>query len=250
MSTMRPERTAVILGGSRGVGRAIARYLAERGVTHLFNVFLEQVEAAESLTRELESCGVKVTSLQYNLGVAEDIQTMAERIRKLTSQIDYLVHCVALTTFKPLMRVRPNQWDLTMAVSTRSFVHVVQLLSDLMPRGSSVVAISSTGSQRFNANYGALGVSKSALESTVRYLAVELAGKGIRVNGVISGLLGGASLPLFPEIQEVVKQTLERTPSGRLGTPDDIAEAVYFLLTGASWMTGQHLILDGGFCLT
>ncbi len=232
------------------MGRAIAKHLAKNGVGILCIIFLEQEDSVRSLAEEVSGYGTTVIPLRYNLGSVDDILAMSNEIHKITPHIDYLVHCVALTTFKPLMQVKPNQWDLTMSISVRSFLQSVQQFSDLMNAESSIVAVSSTGSQRYNANYGALGTSKSALESTVRYLAVELAAKGVRVNGVISGLLGGDSLPLFPEIDEVVHETLKRTPMGRLGTPDDIAEAVYFLLGGAAWMTGQHIILDGGFCLT
>lgn len=250
MTPTHTNRVAVILGGSRGVGRSVSLHLAQNGVEKLIVIYLDQEDAVQSLIEEVKPLGTTIIPLRYNLGVADEIQSMGRHIHELTDQIDYLIHCVAITTFKPLMQVKPNQWDLTMGVSVRSLLHAVQQLSDLMNAGSSVVAVSSTGSQRYNANYGALGIGKSALESTVRYLAVELGAKGIRVNGVISGLLGGSSLPLFPEIDQVVNETLKRTPMGRLGTSEDVAEAVYFLLTGAFWMTGQHIILDGGYCLT
>ncbi len=243
-------RTALITGGSRGVGRAIALALAKDGVDHLLINYLEQDATMRALQEELENDGIRVTPLRYNLSQPDEIRQMADSVRTHTDHLDHLAHCAALTTFKPLHQVKPNQWDLVMNVSTRSFLVVVQQHLDLLKVGSSVVAVSSTGSQRFNQNYGALGVAKSALESTVRYLAVELALKGIRVNGVISGMLGGDSLPLFPEIEEVVKYTLQRTPAGRLGTPEDVAEVAVFLLTRAQWMVGQHVILDGGYCLT
>ena len=92
--------------------------------------------------------------------------------------------------------------------------------------------------------------AKATLESIVRYLAVELASQNIRVNGVISGLIQGKTLPFFPNIEEVIDITLNRTPAKRLGTPEDVVEMVTFILTKAAWLYGQNIILDGGYCLT
>ncbi len=244
------DKIALITGGSRGIGRAIATILAQNDVQTLFINYLENDEKAEQTRLFLEEKGVKVHLLKSNLGFPNDINALFETVESLTDRLDYFVHCTALTTFKPLLAVKTNQWDLTLNISARSFLQCCQKCVPLMTNGGSIVAISSTGSQRYNPNYGALGVAKMTLEGIVKYLAVELADKNIRVNGVVSGLIQSDTLPPFPQIEEVINETLRRTPANRLGTPEDVAELVLFILTKAKWLYGQNIILDGGYCLT
>lgn len=247
---MPDPKTAFITGGTRGLGKAIAQGLAAVGVRDIFLNYVENDAAAEQTRLELSEKGMNVHLLKYNLAFPAEISSMFERIGAATTQIDFYVHCAALTTFKPLSAVKPNQWDLTLNISAKSFLQCVQGCVPLMANGGKIVAISSTGSQRFNMDYGALGVAKSTLESMVRYLAVELAGRKIQVNGVVPGMISGDKLPPFPNLDEVVAETLRRTPAGRLGTPEDVVKTVLFLLTQADFMYGQNIILDGGYCLT
>ncbi len=244
------DKIALITGGSRGIGRAIAELLAEETVGTLFINYLENDETAEQTRIQLEEKGVKVHLLKYNLAFTNEIAALFDALESQTDRLDYFVHCAALTTFKPLHTIKANQWDLTMNISARAFLQCAQKCLKSMSYGGRIVAISSTGSQRFNFNYGALGVAKATLESIVRYLAVEFSDKNIQVNGVVSGLIMGNTLPPFPEIEAVVNETLRRTPARRLGTPEDVAELVLFLLTKGSWLCGQNIILDGGYCLT
>ena len=244
-------KTALIIGGTRGIGKAIAVHLAqENAINTLILNYLENDATAEATRTLIEAQGVKVHLLKYNLAFPNEITALFEAVESLTDTLDYVVHAAALTTFKPLSAIKTNQGDLTMNVSARSFLQCCQKAARLMPNGGSIVAISSTGSQRYNLNYGALGVAKATLESIVRYLAVELAAQNIRVNGVVSGLIQGETLPFFPNIEEVIDITLNRTPAKRLGKPEDVAEMVTFILTKAAWLYGQNIILDGGYCLT
>ena len=119
-----------------------------------------------------------------------------------------------------------------------------------MPSGGSIVAISSLGSTRVIPNYGAMGPAKSALESIVRYLAVELAAKNIRVNAVCGGIIETDSIMQFPDAENYLKEIVERTPAGRIGKPEDIANAVLFLCsTAAEFVYGHVFIVDGGLSL-
>lgn len=250
MQNSQQSKTVLITGGSRGVGKAVAQHLAKGTVDTLFINYLENDAAAEMTQRDLEALSARVYLLKYNMAFPEEINMMFEAIRTQTGHLDFFVHCPAITTFKPLCKVKPNQWDLTMNVSAKSFLLCAQACIPLMEKGGQMVAVSSTGSRRYSPNYGALGVSKSTLEAVVRYLAVELASQNIRVNGITAGLLQGESMPPFPEIETTIEETLKRTPAGRLGTPHDVAVATHFLLTQANWMYGQNIVLDGGYCLT
>lgn len=243
------QKTAFLTGGTRGIGGCIVRTLAARGVTRFFLNYLQNDAAAFEIEKKLKAGGAEVFLLKYNLAFPQEISQMFAEINRHTTHLDYFVHCAALTVFKPLHQVKPNQWDLTLNISTKSFLQCARACLPLMPQRGKMVAVSGTGSRRVTLDYGALGVAKSALESTVRYLAVELAPRNIRVNAVTAGLIESENMPPFPAAAEMKKETLRRTPAGRLGTPEDVAEAVLFLLTGADWMCGQCLVTDGGFSL-
>ena len=119
-----------------------------------------------------------------------------------------------------------------------------------MKPGSTIVGISSLGSTRVLENYVLVGASKAALEAVIRYLAVELAPQGIRVNGVSGGVVETGALEHFPNKEEMLAWSAKRTPAGRLVEPDDIAATVEFLCSpGAEMIRGQTVIVDGGFSL-
>ncbi|HKI91040.1 MAG TPA: SDR family oxidoreductase, partial [Gaiellaceae bacterium] len=133
--------------------------------------------------------------------------------------------------------------------NARALLALARATAPDMEPGSSFVAISSLGSQRVLANYVLVGTSKAALESIVRYLAVELAPRGIRANAVSGGVVETGALEHFPNKEEMLA-TVERTPAGRLVQPDDIAAAVSFLCSPAAEMVrGQTIVVDGGFSL-
>jgi len=250
MKEHQKKKTALIAGGSRGIGKEIANQLAEKAIDTIFINYVENDDAANQTRLLLEEKGVTVHLLKYNMAFPMEIKAMFAEISNTTKHLDYFVHCTALTAFKPLHKVRSNQWDLTMNISARSLLQCAQACIPLMENGGKIVAISSTGSQRFNPNYGSLGVAKATLESIVKYLAVELSENNIQVNSVVGGLIQGDKLPQFPAIERVIEETLKRTPARRLGKPADIAKAVLFLLTQAEWIYGQNIIVDGGYCLT
>jgi enoyl-[acyl-carrier protein] reductase III len=125
----------------------------------------------------------------------------------------------------------------------------VQKCADIMDEGK-VVAVSSLGSGRVVPNYGAMGPTKAALESIVRYLAVELAPRGIRVNGVSSGLVETSGIKKMPGISRLMAEASARTPANRIGTPEDIADVIMFLVgPSARWICGQTILADGGYSL-
>jgi enoyl-[acyl-carrier protein] reductase III len=241
-------RRALVTGASRGVGAAIAVALGRCGA-RVYVHYREQDEGAGRTCGQIESAGGSASKIRANLVHPEEIRAMFGEIRK-EGALDFLVHSAALGTFKPLLDLRTNQWDLSLSVNARSFLLCAQQAVDGMPAGGRIVAISSLGSGRVLPAYGAIGVSKAALESLTRSLAWELGSKGIRVNAIAAGVIDSPTIRLHPRADEIVSRALEQTPAGRLGTGEDIARVVLFLLSPlAEWITGQTLIADGGMSL-
>jgi enoyl-[acyl-carrier protein] reductase III len=136
-----------------------------------------------------------------------------------------------------------------MNANARSLLALARATAPSMEQGSSIVAISSLGSHRVLDNYVLIGTSKAALESVVRYLAVELAPRQVRVNTVSAGVVDTGALEHFPNKEEMLG-TVTRTPAGRLVTTDDVAAAVSFLCSAdAAMVCGHTLVVDGGFSL-
>lgn len=236
---------ALVTGGTRGIGAEIARRLAGCGA-HVTINYLHNEESARKTAAEIERAGGSVAIAQANMVDPDAIAALTTRVS--SEGIDIVIHNAALGSFKPLHKVKPNQWDLTMNVNARALLLLAQgTLASLAARKGRIVSISSLGSVRVLPSYGAIGVSKAALESTTRYLAAELAPRGIRVNAVVGGLLDTDASRLHPDFEGLANEARARTPIGRLIHTSDIADAVLFLCSPlAEAIVGQMLIVDGG----
>jgi enoyl-[acyl-carrier protein] reductase III len=224
--------------------------LAENGYQTILANYLQNDVEAKKTQSILRSKGANCELIRANLANLDEIDDLFKQVEIHCNHIDAFVHCAALNAFKPLIKVKPNQWDLTLNINTRGFLYSVQKCVSLMPVGGSIVAISSLGSARVIPNYGAMGPAKSALESTVRYLAAELAPEKIRVNAVCGGIIETDSLMQFPDAEYYMKDIVERTPAGRIGKPEDIANAVLFLCSSsAEFVYGHVFVVDGGLSL-
>jgi enoyl-[acyl-carrier protein] reductase III len=242
-------KKALVTGGTRGIGRAIALRLAEEGASLVLN-YLDNDAAAEEALALVRAKNPDASLAKANLADADAAKALAEEAVRRLGRVDYVVHCAALGTFKRVLDLRVNQWDLSFDINVKSFLILVQRLAKHMPKGGSVVALSSSGASRAVPNYGAIGISKAALEALVRYLAAELAPGGIRVNAVSAGPVDTQSLASFPGHEEMKRELARRTPAGRLGRPEDLAGLVSFLLSpDAEWIVGQTLVADGGLSL-
>jgi len=247
---MEKGKFILITGGTRGIGRAVTLAEAGKGVT-LFVNFLRDDESAEKTRKEAEKKGAKVHLLPANLADPDAAASIFTEVKKVTPRLDALVHCAALGVFKPVSQLRVKDWDISLDVNAKAFLLLSQQALPLMKEnGGAIVTISSLGAGHYTPNYGAIGISKAALENLVRYLAVELAAHRIRVNAVSGGLVDTDSLKHFPEFETMKEEFLKRTPGGRVGRSEDIAKVVSFLLSPASeWVFGQTIVADGGYSL-
>jgi enoyl-[acyl-carrier protein] reductase III len=237
--------SVLVTGGSRGIGKAIALRFAERGAARVAIGYLRNDRAAEETAEELREAGAEPLLLRGNVA--------SERVAGEAAELgpfDVLVHNAATGVIKPALETEDKHWDWTLSANARALLTLTRACAPGMPEGSSIVGVSSLGSIRVMENYVLVGVSKAALEALVRYLAVELAPRGIRVNAVSAGVVETGALEYFPNKEEMIASGLKRTPAGRLVEPGDIADAVCFLCSpGAAMVCGQTLIVDGGFSL-
>jgi enoyl-[acyl-carrier protein] reductase III len=238
-------KSVLVTGGSRGIGKAIALRFARDGAVRVAIGYLRNDHAAEEAAEELRAAGTEPVLVRGNVSS----ERVLEEVRSF-GPLDALVHNAATGVIRPALETEDKHWDWTMNANARALLALARAAAPSMPRGSSIVAISSLGSMRVLENYVLVGTSKAALESVVRYLAVELAPHGIRANTVSAGVVETGALAHFPNREEMLDMGLKRTPAGRLVEPDDVAGAVAFLCSpDAAMIRGHTLIVDGGFSL-
>jgi enoyl-[acyl-carrier protein] reductase III len=237
-------RTVLVTGGSRGIGKAIALRFAREGARRIVIGYFRSDGAAEETAGELEALGVEAVLVRGNVAS----EKVAEEVAGL-GPIDVLVHNAATGVIKPALDTEDKHWDWTFGANARALLSLVRAAAPSMPDGACVVGISSLGSVRVLENYTLVGASKAALESLVRYLAVELAPRGIRVNAVSAGVVNTGALDYFPNRDEMLASGAAN-PVGRIVTPEDIAGVVSFLCSpDADMIRGQTVVIDGGWSL-
>jgi enoyl-[acyl-carrier protein] reductase III len=237
--------SVLVTGGSRGIGREIALRFADAGAKRVAIGYLRNDSAAEAASDELRARGAEPVLVRGNVSS----EKVAEQVAEL-GPLNAIVHNAATGVIRPALETEDKHWDWTLAANARALLSLARAAAPSMPSGSAIVALSSLGSFRVLENYVLVGTSKAALESVVRYLGVELAPRGIRVNAVSGGVVETDALQYFPNKEEMLAAARERTPAGRMVEPRDIADAVLFLCSPqAEMIVGQTLIVDGGFSL-
>jgi len=237
--------SVLVTGGSRGIGKAIALRFAELGARRVAIGFLRNDTAAEETAETLRSAGAEPLLFRGNVSADRVLREVAD-----SGPWDVVVHGAATGVVRPALETEDKHWDWTLNANAKALLSLARATAPSMPAGSSIVAISSLGSTRVLGNYVLVGVSKAALEALVRYLAVELAPRAIRVNAVSAGVVETGALDHFPNREEMLQMAQTRTPAGRMVEPEDVADTVVFLCSpGAEMIRGQTVVVDGGFSL-
>jgi len=237
--------SVLVTGGTRGIGKAIALRLASEGATRIALGYLRNDKAAEAAADEIRAAGAEPILVRGNVASEKVIAEFASH-----GPYAAIVHNAATGVIKPALETEDKHWDWTLNANARALLSLARACAPDMQSGSSIVAVSSLGAQRVLENYVLVGTSKAALESVVRYLAVELSPRGIRVNAVSAGVVETEALDHFPNREQMLSAGKTRTPAGRLVEPEDVAGAVAFLCSpDADMLRGHTLIMDGGYSL-
>ncbi len=241
-------KVALVTGGSRGIGKAIALQFAEHGAHIAFNYIRNHKAAAQTQT-EIEALGVRCLRTRAHLGDASKISQLFAEVDEHFGRLDILVNNAASGVQRSASELEEKHWDWTLNINAKAPWLCAIEASKLMRDGGSIVNITSQGSQKVLPYYFSVGTSKAALESLTRYLAVELAPQGIAVNAVSGGYVETGALDHFPN-RESMLEAGHSTPAGRMVTASDIARVVAFLCTAdAAMIRGQVIVVDGGYTL-
>jgi NAD(P)-dependent dehydrogenase (short-subunit alcohol dehydrogenase family) len=250
---------AVILGASSGFGEATAVELSRRGL-NICGIHLDRrgtMPHVQEVIQAIENNGTK--ALFFNINAADE-EKRREAIQTLKSTaadglVRVLLHSLAFGTLKPLVadnaedQINPSQLNMTLDVMAHSLIYWVQdlLKAGLLREGSRILAMTSSGSLVVAPSYGAVSAAKSALESHIRQLTLELAARGITVNAIRAGVTETPSSMKIPGYQIMKEAALARNPSGRLTTTADVARAIATLAhPDTYWLTGNIINVDGG----
>ncbi len=238
-------KVALITGGSRGIGRAISLKLASEGADVIINYFRKR-DTAEQTAEEARKLGVRAHIIKADVGNEQKVEKMFDEIEQEFGRLDILISNAASGVARSALDLDSRGWDWTLNANARAFLTCAQKAVPLMSHGGKMVSITSLGSRFVFPSYAAIGVSKAALESLTRYLAIELAPRGICVNAVAAGAVLTESLRTVMGGQEM-PENFSRTPAGRMIEPGDVADLVAFLCSEEALMIrGQIITVDGG----
>ncbi|MBD8071210.1 enoyl-[acyl-carrier-protein] reductase FabL [Bacillus sp. PS06] len=245
---MMANKVALVTGSSRGIGKAIALRLAENGYDIVVNYARSKTAALETAA-EIEALGRKAIVVKANVGKIEKIKELFQEVDAAFGRLDVFINNAASGVLRPAMELEETHWDWTMDINSKALLFCAQEAAKRMEKngGGNIISLSSLGSIRYLENYTTVGVSKAAVEALTRYLAVELASKNINVNAVSGGAVDTDALKHFPNREELLEDAKKLTPAGRMVEPEDLVNAVLFLISDqASMIRGQTLIVDGG----
>ena len=245
------NKVALVTGSGRGIGRVIALNLARKGADVVVNFFRNRAPAEETAAA-IEQLGRRAVVVKADVGEPEGIDALIAETQRAFGGLDILICNAASGYNRPVMEQRIKGWDWTLNINARSVLFLSQMAAPLMQQrgGGYIVSLSSLGATRVLPDYVVVGASKAALEAVTRYLAVELAPLGIVVNAVSGGIVDTDALRHFRAMQDgnVLVGAADRTPAGRIVTPEDVANVVAYLCTPeAEMIRGQTIVVDGGF---
>jgi enoyl-[acyl-carrier protein] reductase III len=250
------NKRALVTGGSRGIGKAIAIALARAGADVAIT-YLNARPNAEEVGESILDLGKKALVLKADLSEVDDARAVADTVGEHLGGLDILVSNAAGGGFRALVDVSPDNLDYAIHLNVRAFMLLVQATAPLLERPSTssersrVISLSSWGAARALPMYGAIGASKAALEAMTRHFALELGPRGVNVNCIRAGVVDTGSIRTLPGAEALLDARKSRSLAGDANvSPEDVAGAALFLASPlANMVQGQTLIVDGGASL-
>lgn len=242
-------KNAMVTGGSRGIGRAIALALAAAGANVIINYSSNEAKAAE-VVEEIEALGVKGLALKADIADAQAVKNMFQQIEESFDKVDILINNAGITKDNLLIRMKEADWDQVMDVNLKgAFLCTKAVVRNMIKqRSGKIINISSVVGVTGNPGQANYCASKAGIIGFTKSLARELAGKGINVNAVAPGFIETDMTAQLPE--ELKNEMLAGIPLRRFGSPRDIADTVVFLSSDHSgYITGQVIGVNGGMAL-
>jgi NAD(P)-dependent dehydrogenase (short-subunit alcohol dehydrogenase family) len=243
---MLQNKIAIVTGSGRGIGRGIALALAKEGA----KVVVSDLNESDciSVVAEIEKLGSEGIAVKCDVSIKAEVDDLIATAVTKFGQLDIMANNAGIYPFVPFENMTEENWDKVMSVNLKSVFLTSQAASKVMKPGSKIVNISSIAAFVGFTGLAHYCASKGGINGFIRPLAMELAAKKINVNNVAPGAIEtpGAS----GGTEEMTKQTIAMIPAGRMGQPEDIANAVVFLASDrADYITGQTLVVDGGYIL-
>ncbi|RLB43502.1 MAG: short-chain dehydrogenase [Deltaproteobacteria bacterium] len=247
------DKVAIVTGASRGIGAAIAGYMAEEGAKVV--LVSRKIEGLQAVADEIRGNGGEAMPIACHVGHPNQRQEMLDQALKAYGKVDVLVNNAATNPhFGPMLTIDGGAWDKTFEVNVKGYFGMIQLvaghLQERKAKGSIVNVASVVGTMAAPMQ-GVYAMTKAAVISMTKTLAMELGGAGIRVNAIAPGLIETKFAQVLVDNDEIRSSILQRTAAGRVGQPRDIAGgAVYLASDESDYVTGDVMVIDGGWTLT
>ena len=242
-------KTAVVTGGSRGIGKAIALRLAKEGYDIAIN-YASNSDAANETCEEIKQLEVNCKVYKADTSDIAQVKTMFKDIKKDFETIDVLVNNAGVVDDAYLLMIRPDSLERSLAINIQGYINCAQAASLRMcsQKSGKIINISSVSSILAVPGQTVYSATKGAVNSMTQTMAKELAAYGIQVNAVAPGFVGTDMIKSIPG--DLAEKYLESVPMKRLGTAEEVADCVASLVSDSfSYMTGQVIVLDGGLSL-
>jgi 3-oxoacyl-[acyl-carrier protein] reductase len=242
------NKSAIVTGGGRGIGKEIALLLAENGA----DIALADVDekTLEETSRDITAKGVKAFSFEVDVSNSADTEKMADQVFEKFGKIDILVNNAGITRDNLIMRMRDDEWDKVIAINLKGTFNCTKSVCRYMikQRSGKIINVASIIGITGNFGQANYSASKAGVIALTKTSAKEFASRNINVNAVAPGFIQTAMTDALKE--DIRKKMTENIPLARMGTPKDVANAVLFLASdSSSYITGQTIVIDGGLVM-